>query len=162
MKNCTKPISDPNDEVTLTPDIRAIMGIHHLYTQLHAAIESIKADDGLTDAARRLLILLEHPRRMGELARLTKLLPSTLTAQADHLEACGMVERERDPSDRRAWLLSLTEQGKIERASLVKQAGVLLREVTGFQDAEIEAFAALTDKALKLNPDTVIDGSDLC
>lgn len=162
MNEETKPITDPADDTALTPEIRAIMGIYTLYAQVQASIDAIGFDDGLTDPARRLLIRLEHPQRMGELARITKLLPPTVTAQADLLEVGGMVERRRDPNDRRAWILALTERGKTTRAELVRRAGELFRRVTGFEEAEIAAFAALTDKARKTVIDTIIDGSDQC
>ena len=162
MSKNFKPITDPDDDAALTPEIRAIIGIYTLYAQVQASIDAIELDDGLADPARRLLIRLEHPQRMGELARVTKLLPSTVTAQADLLEAGGMVERRRDPNDRRAWILALTEQGKATRDALVHRAGALFRRVTGFEEAEIAAFAALTDKARKTVIDTIIDGSDRC
>ncbi|GGE62267.1 MarR family winged helix-turn-helix transcriptional regulator [Actibacterium pelagium] len=157
-----KPITDPGDDSALTPEIRAIMGVYSIFTQIQSAIEAIEAEDGMTDPARRLLIRLDRPYRMGELARITRLLPSTVTAQVDVLEGLELVERQRDPTDRRAWVLSLTSKGETLREELVHKAGQLFHEVTGFDEAETKAFAALTDKARKHIIDTILDGSPSC
>lgn len=157
-----KPITDPGDDGTLTPEIRAIIGVYAVFTQIQSAIEAIESEDGMTDSARRLLIRLDRPYRMGELAQVTKLLPSTVTAQVDVLEGLELVERQRDPTDRRAWVLSLTPKGESLREDLVKKAGELFHDVTGFDDAETKAFAVLTDKARKNILDTILDGSSSC
>ena len=157
-----KPITDPGDDGTLTPEIRAIIGVYAVFTQIQSAIEAIESEDGMTDSARRLLIRLDRPYRMGELAQVTKLLPSTVTAQVDVLEGLELVERQRDPTDRRAWVLSLTPKGESLREDLVKKAGELFHDVTGFDDAETTAFAILTDKARRNILDTILDGSSSC
>ena len=45
----------------------------------------------------------------GALAELLEVEPITLTRMVDRLEEAGLVERRRDPADRRAWRLYLTE-----------------------------------------------------
>ena len=54
----------------------------------------------------------EGPQRLGSLAQAFGLDPSTITRQVQALEHAGMVERRPDPSDRRAFLLDLTDQGR--------------------------------------------------
>jgi DNA-binding MarR family transcriptional regulator len=44
------------------------------------------------------------------LAELLEVEPITLTRMVDRLEEAGLVERRRDPADRRAWQLFLTEK----------------------------------------------------
>lgn len=44
----------------------------------------------------------------GTLAELLEVEPITLTRMVDRLEEAGLVERRRDPGDRRAWRLFLT------------------------------------------------------
>jgi DNA-binding MarR family transcriptional regulator len=51
------------------------------------------------------------PQRLSALARAFGLDPSTITRQVQALESQGLLERQRDPRDRRASLLRLTETG---------------------------------------------------
>jgi DNA-binding MarR family transcriptional regulator len=67
--------------------------------------------------------------RQVELADLLELEPITLCRIVDRLEDAGLVERVRDPDDRRAWRLHVTEKAQplIEKlkgvgAQLVEQA----------------------------------------
>ncbi|MCA1654489.1 MAG: MarR family transcriptional regulator, partial [Sphingomonadales bacterium] len=48
--------------------------------------------------------------RQVELADMLDIEPITLCRIVDRLEEAGLVERKRDPSDRRAWRLALTRQ----------------------------------------------------
>ena len=50
--------------------------------------------------------------RQVEVAELLDIEPITLCRIVDRLEEAGLVERQRDPSDRRAWLLNLTESAE--------------------------------------------------
>lgn len=53
----------------------------------------------------------EGAQRLSALAAAFGLDPSTITRQVQSLEQAGLVVREVDPSDRRASLLSLSEEG---------------------------------------------------
>jgi MarR family transcriptional regulator, transcriptional regulator for hemolysin len=48
----------------------------------------------------------------GGLAELLEVEPITLCRLVDRLEEAGMVERRRDPADRRAWRLFLTDKAR--------------------------------------------------
>ncbi len=54
----------------------------------------------------------EGPQRLGVLAQAFGLDPSTITRQVQTLEGNGLVRREVDPTDRRAALLDLSEEGR--------------------------------------------------
>lgn len=54
----------------------------------------------------------EGPQRLGLLAQAFGLDPSTITRQVQALEQEHLVERRPDPTDRRASLLDLTDQGR--------------------------------------------------
>lgn len=162
MTHKDKPITAPGEDRALSPEIRAIIGVYAVFTQLQSAIKAIESEDGMTDPARRLLIRLDQPYRMGELARVTRLMPSTVTAQVDVLEGLDLVERQRDPTDRRAWVLSLTSKGEKLREDMVQKASQLFHEVTGFNETETHAFADLTDKARQNIVDTILDGNSSC
>ena len=54
----------------------------------------------------------EGPQRLGSLAQAFGLDPSTITRQVQALEHTGWVARTPDPTDRRASLLDLTDEGR--------------------------------------------------
>ncbi len=54
----------------------------------------------------------DGPQRLGSLAQAFGLDPSTITRQVQALEHEQLVERRPDPTDRRASLLDLTDQGR--------------------------------------------------
>lgn len=51
------------------------------------------------------------PRSQGSLGELLGIDPSTMVALIDELERRGLAERRRNPSDRRAYAVHLTEEG---------------------------------------------------
>jgi DNA-binding MarR family transcriptional regulator len=54
----------------------------------------------------------EGPQRLGALATSFGLDPSTITRQVQALEEIGLADRRTDPSDRRASILDLTDNGR--------------------------------------------------
>ena len=48
----------------------------------------------------------------GGLADLLEVEPITLCRMIDRLEEAGLVERRRDPNDRRAWLIFITDKAR--------------------------------------------------
>ena len=71
------------------------------------------ADTALTPARTHLLWELNHlgPSTQQELAATLKVSPRNITGLVDALEAGGFVIRRSHPRDRRAILVTLTEQG---------------------------------------------------
>lgn len=59
-----------------------------------------------------LLELDAAPLRMQDLAARAVLSRSRVSRIVTELEAAGLVERRADPSDRRAWLATVTSQGR--------------------------------------------------
>lgn len=66
---------------------------------------------GVTNAQwRTLKTLARHEgSNQGALAELLEVEPITLARMLDRLEEAGLVERRRDPADRRAWRIHLTD-----------------------------------------------------
>ena len=63
--------------------------------------------------ARLLLILNRNPgQNQGFFAEQLEVEPITLCRMVDRLEEAGMIERRRDPADRRAWQLHLTAKSR--------------------------------------------------
>ena len=67
----------------------------------------------------------------GGLAELLEVEPITLCRMIDRLEESGLVERRRDPSDRRAWRIYLTPKSR-----------PLLDQLRGIADEMIEQMLA--------------------
>lgn len=130
----------------LTMEIRAILGVFALYGKLDDSIEKMNDDPKLAKMERRMIIRLDRPRRMGLLAQMMLTVPSAVTASADSLEAKGHLQRRRDPSDKRAWLLELTDSGKDIRREMEQMAGVMFREASGLNEEEIQIFSVLAGK----------------
>jgi len=61
---------------------------------------------------------------MGELAEATEQVSATMTGIVDRLLKMGLVERQRDPNDRRTVRVGLTEEGRslLERAQAGRKA----------------------------------------
>jgi DNA-binding MarR family transcriptional regulator len=69
---------------------------------------------GVTRAQWRTLTTLSRHEgiNQGAIADLLEVEPITLCRMIDRLEEAGLVERRRDPGDRRAWLIFLTDKAK--------------------------------------------------
>src|SRR6478735_11910326 len=69
---------------------------------------------GVTSAQWRALAWLGHEPglKQVELAERLDVEPITACRIVDRLEESGLVERQRDPDDRRAWRLMLTEKAR--------------------------------------------------
>ena len=149
MAKCDSTVLlDPSNDPDITPEVRAMMGVYATFTRMQSCFDEMEGacGDDMPGNQRHLLVKLDRPRRMGDLAQVMNQLPSSLTAIADALETRGLVMRERDPNDRRAWLLRLTDEGAAVRADMLAQAGRLFREVTGLGDADIGTLADIGDK----------------
>lgn len=89
----------------------------------------------------------EGPHRLGALAQAFGLDPSTITRQVQALEEARLAARRTDPSDRRASLLDLTDEGR----HALEQTRAFRRErlravLTEWSPAEREDFGRLLGK----------------
>jgi len=101
---------------------------------------------GVTGPQARLLLNLN--RRPGEnqgfYAEQLEVEPITLCRMVDRLEEAGMVERRRDPADRRAWQLHLTAKSQKVVAKLQQSVDSLVDDMLcGLTLQEREEFARL-------------------
>jgi MarR family transcriptional regulator for hemolysin len=97
---------------------------------------------GVTRAQWRVMLALgrETNLRQVELADRLDIEPITLCRIIDRLEEAGLVERRRDPADRRAWRLALTDKA----APILDQLRGLATEMgaeafDGLEPAQIDA-----------------------
>ncbi len=81
---------------------------------LRKAFDRLAVGLGVTRAQWKVLFKLTRKPglRQVELADLLDLEPITLCRIVDRLEEGGLVERSRDPDDRRAWRLNLTTKAQ--------------------------------------------------
>jgi len=78
-------------------------------------------------------------RTQQDLARAVGIEGPTLTRQLDGLEEAGLVARRRDPADRRAVQVELTEIGEELHGRLLQAVIVFQRRLTsGLSETEIE------------------------
>ncbi len=71
-----------------------------------------------------------QPVALGQLAELTGLTAGAITGVVDRLEATGFVRRERDPADRRRWLVQIEPARQAEIYELYAPL------LSGFQTVE--------------------------
>ena len=97
---------------------------------------------GVTRAQWKVLFKLTRTPelRQIELADMLEIEPITLTRIIDRLEEAGLVERARDPDDRRAWRLHVTAKAQ----PLIAKLGALADEMIA------EAFAGIDPKDIEI------------
>ena len=85
---------------------------------------------GATSAQWRALKLLERHEgvNQGKLAELLEVEPITLCRMVDRLEDSGLAERRRDPADRRAWQIYLTDKARPVLDDLHNVAGGMIED----------------------------------
>ncbi|MCK0140067.1 MarR family transcriptional regulator [Aliiroseovarius sp. F47248L] len=134
---------DPNlkDDALIEPELGALLGVFALHGFIESLIDEIDSKTDMPYFERKIVVWLDRPKRLGALAREMNVLPSTMTTAADQLEARGFVVRERDPNDRRAWLLKLTSDGADLRSAMVVMARTLLCETLELTAEELNSFA---------------------
>ena len=100
---------------------------------LRKAFDRLAVGLGVTRAQWKVLFKLsrEPGLRQVELADMLDLEPITLCRIVDRLEEAGLVERARDPEDRRAWRLHVTQKAQPLIDDLHKVGRKLVEQVFG-------------------------------
>ncbi|MEP9393290.1 MarR family transcriptional regulator [Gordonia sp. VNQ95] len=120
-----------DDNVAVARRLRPAVTRLYLMMRRHTPIPEYTAAQ-----ASGMATLLDHgPMRMGEFADRESIRMPTATSLIDGLIRDGLVQRERDPADRRAVLVSVTDHGH----------AVLDRVRAQRDDALAVAIAALSD-----------------
>lgn len=99
----------------------------------------------------------EGPQRLGVLANAFGLDPSTITRQVQALEELGLASRTTDPTDRRASILDLTEQGHevLERTRTHRRAR-LQKALDDWSESDLADFGRLL-KEFNASLDALLD-----
>jgi DNA-binding MarR family transcriptional regulator len=83
------------------------------HRQLERSATDTLDELGLSHGELKVLLrLIRGDRSHGEIARELMVSTGTMTNRLDKLEGAGLVERQRDPSDRRGVRLQLTSSGR--------------------------------------------------
>lgn len=91
---------------------------------------------GLTHATFGVLALVQYtPHSQKEIAAATRVEEQTISQTVDKLERMHMVTRERDPEDRRRFLITVTEVGRQAFAHATRQDHAE-QALTGLPEAE--------------------------
>lgn len=104
--------------MTSQPEIRvkAWRSLMHVHSAVTTAIdETLQAEVGIPGSWYEALVEIAFAggtMRMNEFACETTLTRSGATRFVDRLEGAGLVERSSCDTDRRAWQLAITEEGK--------------------------------------------------
>lgn len=97
---------------------------------------------------------LDGPQRMTAIARRLGIGKPTLSRQLAALAGRGLVEKETDPQDGRAQVISLTEEGlqRLERAQQERAERYLMMLET-WEEQEIETLSGLLSKLNRTSAD---------
>lgn len=128
---------------TLKPSMGAAMGrVHRLW---RAAINQAVGDLGITEARWSVML---HLAKVGEgctqqvLADELAIEMPSLTRTLNQLQEQGLIERRRDPSDRRVHALWFTPAGHQRVADMRVHVEQVRKKIyAGLSDAQLDAFA---------------------
>jgi DNA-binding MarR family transcriptional regulator len=123
----------------LAHDLRPLLSrLYHLVRR-----RTLQLQLTLTQASVLSELLNDGPRRMSALAELEGVRMPSMTDVVKRLERLGLVRRETDPTDGRAVLVRVTEQGKRFHDEVIVAREEFLRErLTGMTHADRDAIEA--------------------
>lgn len=104
---------------------------------------------GVTNAQWKMLFILarNEGQNQGFIADLLEVEPITACRMVDRMEEADLIERRRDPKDRRAWLLYLTDKSRPLIDELKACGEAMFDDVLeGVSAAEREQFIATIEK----------------
>ncbi|MCZ2810711.1 MarR family transcriptional regulator [Modestobacter sp. VKM Ac-2979] len=119
---------------------------------------------GLTAARTHLLWEVHHrgPSTQQALAAALQVSPRNVTGLVDAVEKGGFARREPHPTDRRATLVTLTEQGTRAMADMVASRGQIAAHlVSDFDTAQLQRFTADLDAVTARLHELMDDGSPM-
>jgi DNA-binding MarR family transcriptional regulator len=120
--------------------------LHDVSRLLRRKLDQQAQEIGLTSAQWRVLVYLARNEGCNQaaLADVMDMEPITLSRHLDRMVADGQTERRSDPSDRRAYRLFLTEQGRsLVTAFRSITSSVMADTVAGVSEAEISMMIEL-------------------
>ncbi|WP_214370780.1 MarR family winged helix-turn-helix transcriptional regulator [Pseudonocardia sp. H11422] len=127
--------------------------VFELAARIDELMQATLTERGLTPARAEVLLALHHqgrPMVQRELGRALRCTARHVTALVDALEADGWVSRGRHPTDRRATLVSLTEQGTAAADRMATERRDAAHALLGdLPTADLTGFVAVADHVLR-------------
>jgi MarR family transcriptional regulator for hemolysin len=132
--------------------------LHDVARLLRRRFEQNARGSGLTRSQWQVLAYLANNEGINQsgLADLLEIEPITLCRIVDKLQTLSLIERHRDPSDRRVWLLRLTPAAR-PKLSLLRRHGEVTRG-----EALIDVPEADTERLLKTLQTLKANLTDAC
>lgn len=119
--------------VELVHAIKVLKAAVHAFPRLHEAVDPLSHP--------LLFALLPGPMRVSDLAGAVHNDVSTVSRQVSNLQDHGLINKVSDPEDRRAQLLTLTDQGRsLVAATRQARAKVFDELLSDWDPADVEAF----------------------
>jgi DNA-binding MarR family transcriptional regulator len=151
-----KSMPEPSEPDAFRPEeLAAWRGLLRLHESVTRELDAcLRAEHGLSVADYGVLITLvsspDRRLRMGDLALRRNLTPSGITRNVERLEQDGLITRETDHSDGRAYQAALTPQGhtRLREAQVTHHRVVRQRFLGRFAAKELESFAELLERAV--------------
>jgi DNA-binding MarR family transcriptional regulator len=148
--------SEPHEPDPFRPEeLAAWRGLLRLHESVTRELDArLRAEHGLSVADYGVLITLlsapDRRLRMGDLALRRNLTPSGITRNVERLEQDGLIKRETDHSDGRAYQAALTPQGltRLREAQVTHHSVVRQRFLERLPAKELQSFAELLERAL--------------
>lgn len=115
-----------------------VADLHRLFSGLSRLASRMRLRNAMHPGIRNLAQtdawLLSHlvatgPARMSALAEWQAVDRSTMTAQVKRLERAGLARRHTDPTDRRASIVALTEDGETACSEIRREASAFFADV---------------------------------
>ncbi len=124
-----------------------------LYEKLSSWEEDVVKNSGLSTAQMHTIEIVGHeegsPLRMKELAKKMGVTTGTLTVMIDRLEQQGVLQRTPHHTDRRSYLIALTQKGQTLFVEHHQYHLRLTEEITATLSAEEQAlFGAVLGKII--------------
>lgn len=130
---------------------RAALLLVRVGTQLSEMADDLLAAAGIGGRGYGILAILatDGPGSQYELAKMLGKAPGVVVTAIDQLEQAGLVERNRDPADRRRSVVTLTDAGHEALAKADEIADAVLAGVfPGLEAAELKELSRLLSKGL--------------
>ncbi len=131
------------------PQTAAWIALDRVHSLMSRQIQATMTEHDVTRPQYSVLrLLLEDGQQTANaLSSHMGVTPGNLTGVIDRLEAAGLVQRERDPQDRRCITLSLTEAGSGKARSIIPSTrGRVERLFAALNPEELEAFRSSLKK----------------
>ena len=162
---CTADIASRYSQID--PAVEGVVGrLSAINKHISRTFDETLARHGLNHGEYRLLLRLatradDNRMTAGELGRALLLSSGAMTNRIDRLETAGLVERVRDPRDRRGVLVGLTDAGRttIDRA-VTEQAAKEIDVMRALGVKELAQLNGLLRKvltSLESSADAVVD-----